>query len=42
LRTTAGELAGVATSVQDVTERVRLTAEIEDVHWSRTRSALVM
>lgn len=32
LRTTAGELAGVATSVQDVTERVRLTAEIEDVH----------
>ena len=32
LRTSAGELAGVATSVQDVTERVRLTAEIEDIH----------
>lgn len=32
LRTASGALAGVATSVQDVTERVRLTAEIEDVH----------
>lgn len=31
LRTAAGELTGVATSVQDVTERVRHAAEIEDV-----------
>lgn len=30
LRTAAGELAGVATSVQDITERVQLSAEVED------------
>jgi PAS domain S-box-containing protein len=32
LRAPDGRIAGLATSVQDVTERVRLTAELEDVH----------
>ncbi|MCU1622180.1 MAG: putative Histidine kinase [Frankiales bacterium] len=32
LRDSTGTLVGLATSVQDVTDRVRLTAEIEDVH----------
>lgn len=32
LRALDGSIAGLATSVQDVTERVRLTAELEDVH----------
>jgi diguanylate cyclase (GGDEF)-like protein/PAS domain S-box-containing protein len=38
LRTAAGELAGVATSVQDVTERVRLATEIEDGHRTLEKS----
>jgi PAS domain S-box-containing protein len=32
LRGPGGEIAGLATSVQDVTDRVRLTAELEDAH----------
>jgi PAS domain S-box-containing protein len=32
LRDVDGAIAGLATSVQDVTERVRLTAELEDAH----------
>ncbi|MDQ1689748.1 MAG: hypothetical protein QOK42_2723 [Frankiaceae bacterium] len=32
LRAADGSIAGLATSVEDVTERVRLTAELEDVH----------
>lgn len=32
LRDTAGAMAGLATSVQDVTDRVRLSAELEDAH----------
>lgn len=32
LRGRAGAIAGLATSVQDVTDRVRLTAELEDAH----------
>ena len=37
LRDGDGCVAGLATSVQDVTERVRLTAELEDVHRSLAR-----
>ncbi|MEX2289076.1 MAG: ATP-binding protein [Mycobacteriales bacterium] len=32
LRDSAGDVTGLATSVEDVTERVRLTAELEDAH----------
>ena len=40
LRDADGAMAGLATSVQDVTDRVQLTAELEDAHRTQERQNL--
>ncbi len=42
LRDATGAMAGLATSVQDVTDRVQLTAELEDVRRTQERQNLAL